>query len=116
MRPETEKLIETKKVLWSGDPFGTTDAIFVSDIQKVIDCETKFLNEELEKVRDLANMYHDEKEELENLQEEMKGNAYCAGRADAEEEFSNLQNFIRNCEDIPGDIKEVIGKEFFNML
>lgn len=66
----------------------------------------------------MANKYHDEKEELKNLQEEMKGNAYSLGRADAEENqiTINLKNFIANCEDIPDDIKKVIDKEFFNML
>ena len=94
MREETKKLIEENNWIatWPDSQFGDREIIWLSDLQKIIDCETKHLHEELEKVRDLANKYHDEKEELENLQEEMKCESYCAGRADAEQELSIEEN------------------------
>ena len=98
MRPETKKLIEENNWIatWPDSQFGDREIIWLSDLQKIIDCETKALHEELEKVRDLANKYHDEKEELENLQDEMKGNAYSLGRADAEQELCIEENSLRD--------------------
>jgi hypothetical protein len=82
MRPETKKLIEELQ----NEDSGTTNPkyynLLVSDLQQIIDSETSPLEEEIEKLQDLAKKYKEEKEQFENV-----GNAYSAGRAAAKTEF-----------------------------
>lgn len=77
MREETKKLIEQDKVVLKQDGFGDTDVIFVSDIQQIIDCETKPLHEEIEKL----NM--EIKDSYAKIVE-AKAEGYSFGRAEGE--------------------------------
>lgn len=50
MRPETKKLIEEKKATWPDSQLGDLEIIWLSDLQEIIECETKPLQEEIEKI------------------------------------------------------------------
>lgn len=54
MRPETKKLIEEKKTTWPDSQLADCEIIWLSDLQEIIDCETKALHEELEKSKGLG--------------------------------------------------------------
>lgn len=141
MKEETKKLIEEKKATWPDSQLGDNEIIWLSDLQKIIDSETKPLHDaiafHLKTIRDEFAMRAPEEIpewfpkskavdartfiKISDRERYFKWRFYYADQMMKERGLgnqisTNLKSFIANCEDIPDDIKKVIDKEFFNML